>query len=104
MAHATDRGEARPTKLDAYKPYLMERVEAALPKWIPAAVLLREIRELGYEGGVTQLKAFLAPHKRIDDDDPVVRFETPPGQQMQADFTHVRRGRACQKFCVRGIA
>ena len=25
--------------------------------------------------------------------DPVVRFETPPGQQMQADFTHVRRGR-----------
>lgn len=25
--------------------------------------------------------------------DPVVRFETPPGQQMQADFTTIRRGR-----------
>src|SRR5207249_8025826 len=35
---------------------------------------------------------FLVPHKRVEED-PVVRFETPPGQQMQADFTHVRRGR-----------
>jgi transposase len=83
---------ARSTKLDAYRSYLLERIEAARPKWIPAAVLLREIRDLGYEGGVTQLKIFLAPHKRVEDD-PVVRFETPPGRQMQADFTHVRRGR-----------
>ena len=30
--------------------------------------------------------------KRIEPE-PVVRFETPPGKQMQADFTHVRRGR-----------
>jgi transposase len=84
--------EARSTKLDAYQSYLLERIEAARPKWIPAAVLLREIKELGYEGGLTQLKTFLAPHKRVEED-PVVRFETPPGQQMQADFTHVRRGR-----------
>jgi transposase len=84
--------QARSTKLDAYKPYLLERGAAARPKWIPAAVLLREIKGLGYEGRVTQLKTFLAPHKRVEDD-PVVRFETPPGQQLQADFTHVRRGR-----------
>jgi transposase len=84
--------EVRPTKLDPFKDFLLDRVEAARPRWIPAAVLVREIQELGYTGGVTQLKAFLAPHKRIDED-PVVRFETPPGQQMQADFTYVRRGR-----------
>jgi transposase len=49
-------------------------------------VLLREIREHGYAGGVTQLKAFINSMKqsRID---PVVRFETAPGEQMQADFT-----------------
>ena len=55
-------------------------------------MLLREIAERGYDGGISQLKAWLAPMKRTEPE-PVVRFETPPGQQMQVDFTHVRRGR-----------
>jgi transposase len=42
--------EARPSKLDSYKQYLDERVKAAAPDWIPATVLLREIRALGYPG------------------------------------------------------
>ena len=42
---------ARTTKLDDYKDYLRHRVEQARPHWIPATVLLREIRELGYGGG-----------------------------------------------------
>ena len=83
---------ARVCKLDQYKGYLSERVAQARPRWIPATVLLREIGERGYDGGISQLKAWLAPMKRIELE-PVVRFETPPGQQMQADFTHVRRGR-----------
>jgi transposase len=83
---------ARACKLDAYKSYLRERVEQARPRWIPATVLLREIRERGYGGGISQLKAWLAPLKKSEAE-PVVRFETPPGKQMQADFTHVRRGR-----------
>ena len=33
----------RACKLDAYKAYVLERVEAAKPHWIPATVLLREI-------------------------------------------------------------
>ncbi|MGH8442689.1 MAG: IS21 family transposase [Nevskiaceae bacterium] len=82
----------RVCKLDAYKAYLNERVAQARPRWIPATVLLREIGERGYDGGISQLKAFLAPLKRSEPE-PVVRFETPPGKQMQADFTHVRRGR-----------
>ena len=45
----------RATKLDAYRAYLAERVEQAKPRWIPATVLLREIRERGYEGGISQL-------------------------------------------------
>jgi transposase len=83
---------ARPCKLDAHKAYLQERIEQARPDWIPATVLLREIQAAGYAGGISQLKAYLAPFKtgRLD---PVVRFETAPGQQMQVDFTTIRRGR-----------
>lgn len=82
----------RATKLDAYTAYLTERVEQARPRWIPATVLLREIAERGYDGGISQLKAWLAPLKQVAPE-PVVRFETEPGQQMQADFTWVRKGR-----------
>jgi transposase len=82
----------RARKLDAYLEYLQERIEAARPRWIPATVLLREIRERGYAGGISQLKAYLAPFK-APKVDPVVRFETAPGEQLQADFTTIRRGR-----------
>lgn len=83
----------RVTKLDPYKPYLLERIEAAKPDWIPATVLLREIRERDYPGGITQLRDFLAECKPKRAEDPLVRFETPPGKQMQADFIVFRRGR-----------
>lgn len=84
--------EPRACKLDDYKNYLHERIGQARPRWIPATVLLREICERGYAGGISQLKAWLAPLKKSEPE-PLVRFETPPGQQMQADFTYVRRGR-----------
>lgn len=85
--------EPRATKLEPFKGYVLERVAAARPHWIPATVLLRELREVGYEGGISQLKAFLVPHKHAAAE-PVVRFETAPGKHMQADFTVIRRGRA----------
>ena len=56
--------QPRPTKLDPHKAYLLERIDAARPRWIPAVVLLREIRERGYAGGLTQLKAFINPLKQ----------------------------------------
>ena len=83
---------ARTCKLDDYKEYLLARIEQARPRWIPATVLLREIQERGYAGGISQLKAWVAPFKKSESE-PVVRFETAPGKQMQADFTTVRRGR-----------
>jgi len=70
--------EPRATKLDPFKGYLLERVAAARPHWIPATVLLRELQEAGYHDGISQLKAFLAPQKRLEAE-PVVRFETAPG-------------------------
>jgi transposase len=82
----------RPCKLDPFTGYLQERIEAARPKWIPATVLLREIQERGYTGGISQLKCYLVPFKHHEAD-PIVRFETPPGKQLQVDFTTIRRGR-----------
>src|SRR5690606_37188944 len=76
---------ARPTKLDPYKDFLLGRIEAARPHSIPGVVLLREIQERGYSGGLTQLNDFLRAQRQIEPE-PVVRFETAPGQQMQADF------------------
>lgn len=87
----------RAVKLDPLKEYLLQRVEAARPRWIPAVVLWREIREQGYDGGISQLKAFLAPYKQKAPD-PVVRFETAPGQQMQADFTTMRGRQPLKAF------
>lgn len=84
--------QPRGTKLDPFREYVVARIEAARPHWIPAVVLHRELQERGYAGGLTQLKMLIAPYKR-GEEEPVVRFETPPGQQLQADFTHVRRGR-----------
>lgn len=86
------RSEVRPCKLDPFKAYLQTRIDAARPRWIPATVLLREIQGQGYDGGITQLKLFLSPFKQREAE-PLIRFETPPGKQVQVDFTTIRRGR-----------
>ena len=70
---------ARPTKLKAFKGYLEGRIEAAKPEWIPATVLFEEARGLGYSGGISQLRRFVASLKRPAVEEPLVRFETDPG-------------------------
>jgi transposase len=85
--------ETRPSKLDDYKQYIAERVRAAVPEWIPATVLLRELRSLGYAGDISILKDHLATLKPVAKLEPLIRFETDPGRQMQADFATIRRAR-----------
>lgn len=82
----------RTTKLDPHKGYLQQRIAAAAPARIPAPVLLREIREQGYQGGITRLRSFLASLRPAKVEEPVVRFETEPGLQMQVDWVVFRRG------------
>ncbi len=76
----------KPTKLDGYRGYLKARVAAARPDWIPATVLFDEIVALGYSGCLTSVRGYLRTLKPQFKDDPVVRFETPPGHQMQVDW------------------
>lgn len=83
----------RITKLDPFKDYILERLRAAAPDKIPAVVLFREIRQRGYLGGETRVKEFVRSLRPLPLPDPVVRFETGPGQQMQADWASIRGGK-----------
>ncbi len=89
----------RPAKLDAYKDYIHERIQAAKPHWIPAAVLFREIKALGYEGGSSMVRVYVSQLKPTTDE-AITRFETEPGQQLQVDFTTIRRGKRSLKAFV----
>ena len=85
-------GPKRAEKLDPFKTYIVDRMKAALPDRIPATVLFREIKELGYEGGETRVKLFVRGLTPLPAAAPAVRFETTPGHQMQADWATVGRG------------
>ena len=90
----------RPSKLDRFKPYLKRRIEAAAPDWIPASVLFDEIIDHGYRGKIRILRSYLAQLKPQKPFDPIVRFETPAGKQMQVDFTTIRQGKSPLKAFV----
>lgn len=79
-----------PHKLDPFQDFLKRRVASALPDAIPATVLFREVKEQGYSGGITQLKAFLRTIRPKATAEPLIRFSTLPGIQMQADWVEFR--------------
>jgi transposase len=77
---------APPGKLDEFKPYLKERLNAGV--W-NARVLIRELRERNYKGGYTILTDWLRPQREAAAVVAVRRFETSPGEQVQADWGHL---------------
>jgi transposase len=74
------------SKLEPFKPYLNERLQAGV--W-NAQVLLRELRKRNYAGGYTILKDWLQPQRESAQVVAVRRFETPPGKQAQVDWGHL---------------
>jgi transposase len=74
------------SKLEPFKPYLKERMQAGV--W-NAQVLLRELRERNYTGGYTILTDWLRPQRKEAWAIAVRRFETPPGKQAQVDWGHL---------------
>jgi transposase len=93
-------GPKRPEKLDPHKAYIVERMAAAAPDVIPATVLLREIQARGYDGGYGRVKLFVRGLVPAAPAEPVVRYETEPGEQMQADWATVGTGAAKLKVFV----
>jgi len=75
--------EPRPSKLDPYHGWIRTRLALAP---FTATRLLRELRPLGYAGGYSILKQFVRQVRPQPPVPVVVRFETPPGDQGQADF------------------
>ena len=90
----------RPSKLDPFKDYIHSRIQSAAPDWIPASVLYAEIAELGYQGKIRILSEYIRQLKPTGKPDPLVRFETEVGQQMQVDFTTIKRGQQSLKAFV----
>ena len=74
-------------KIDLYGPIIDARLQAY--PLLSAVRLHEEIKAAGYSGGYTQVKEYVRRVRPVVLD-PVVRFETPPGQQGQVDFAHFR--------------
>jgi transposase len=82
------RRAAVPQALDPYKPIIDSRL-ATYPE-LSAVRLFAECRAAGYPGSYTQLRLYVRAVRPTPAPEPLVRFETAPGQQAQVDFAEVR--------------
>ena len=73
----------RGSKLDPYTDYIDHRLSEGLEN---CRVLLREIRELGYDGGYTTVADYVRPRRQARQPQATTRFETAPGEQAQVDW------------------
>ncbi|HEX6731397.1 MAG TPA: IS21 family transposase [Pyrinomonadaceae bacterium] len=84
------RNPPRHSRLDEFKPYLEKRYQECA---LSSVRLLAEIRALGYKGSAATLYRFtqtLRTQQRTLRK-LTVRYETPPGDQAQADWTYCGR-------------
>lgn len=91
LDEAPVRYTARPAvarKVDPFRDIIEARL-SEFPK-LTSTRLFEEVRAAGYAGSYTQLKEYVRQVRPAAPADPVVRFETPPGQQAQVDFAEFR--------------
>lgn len=74
-----------------YLPYIATMLETARDEGveIPTTVIYEEIVKLGYDDSLRWLQQVMRRYelrKRTKDDEPLIRFETEPGKQMQVDW------------------
>ena len=73
----------RGSKLDPYTEHIDRRLGDGLENCV---VLLRELRDLGYDGSNTILSEYVRPRRRRRQPEATMRFETGPGDQAQVDW------------------
>jgi transposase len=79
---------SRPSKLDPFKDYLRERF---LDHGLSAVRLFAEVRAMGFTGSEIIVRRFVHTLRESSCKKLTVRFETPPGEQAQADWAEVGR-------------
>ncbi len=80
--------------LDQYRDYIRQRIADAHPYKIPAMAITREIRYLGYRGGMTILRAFIRSLCLQEQEPVLVRFETVPDDRCRLTGALTRNGRS----------
>lgn len=93
VSRALQRGSAparerkqRASKLDPYK----AEIDRLLAEGVwNGVVILRAIQALGYRGGHTILRDYIHPQRMQRASKATVRFETPPGRQLQSDWGEI---------------
>ncbi len=90
VSRALKRGSAptppkqkRSSKLDAYKGQIDQLLGEGV--W-NAVVILRELQAAGYDGQITLVREYITPKRSLRPSKATVRFETPPGRQLQTDW------------------
>ena len=78
----------QPSKLDPYKEIIGTRL-TEYPE-LSAVRLFEEVQAAGYAGGYDQVKRYVREVRPRPLQEPVQRFETPPGHQGQVDFADFR--------------
>jgi len=76
----------RGSKLDLFKDEIAGLLK--IEPDVSAVVIKQKIDELGYEGGISILKDYLKTVRKPLDKNAFIRFESPPGRQMQVDWGH----------------
>jgi len=76
----------RSSKLDPFRDIIKDAVKL-YPK-VKAPVILKLIREKGFEGEITIIREYLRHLRGTRKKQAFIRFESLPGQQMQVDWGH----------------
>lgn len=80
------RGRPRGSCLDGFKP----QVDALLAEGVwNAVVIFRELQAQGYTGQISIVRDYLRPKRALRPSRATVRFETPPGRQLQGDWGQI---------------
>ena len=89
-ARYTRQRSVRP-KLGPFEAYVRERMATSGEDRLPAALLTREIRELGYRGSERQVARFVRGLRPCKVEEPLTRFKPAPGEKMHVEWVEFKR-------------
>jgi transposase len=78
--------DQRGSKLDLFKDEIAGLLK--IEPDVSAVVIKQKNDELGYEGGISILKDYFKTVRKPVEKNAFIRFESPPGRQMQVDWGH----------------